>query len=183
MSMRDSMMAALQLRMQQQQQQDQTALANAAQQPIPGLTGPTSSGQIPGQPPLVGMAPPQQPLPAPGQALQPFMANGPYGQQAMQLAGMRQNMFAPGQMPHGTQFTGNADPRLQQLGLTMEQAQQIPMLGAYGSGGLRDAFQQRFPGGGGGILGGMLGRSGNHMVQQPHGLLDGGKGSYRPGGK
>lgn len=35
----------------------------------------------------VGMAPPQQPLPQ-GQALQPFMASGPYGQQALQLAGL-----------------------------------------------------------------------------------------------
>jgi hypothetical protein len=63
MSLRDQMMAALQLRMQQQQQADQSALAAAQHQPIPGLTGPTSSGGIPGQP-TVGMAPPQQPLPS-----------------------------------------------------------------------------------------------------------------------
>lgn len=87
MSMRDSMMAALRLLQQQQQQQDQATLANAARQPIPGFTGPAGSGAgIPGG--GVGMAPPQQPLPAPGQALQPFMATGPYGQQALQLAGL-----------------------------------------------------------------------------------------------
>jgi hypothetical protein len=174
MSLRDSMMARFAQLQEEQRQRDQAALATAASQPIPGLTGPTSSGQIPGAaPPTVGMAPPQQPLP-PGQALQPFMAAGPYGQQAMNLAGVKPSMFAPGQMPHGTQFTGN------QLGLTTDQ---IPMLGAYGPGGLREVFQQRFPNGGGGILGGMFGRSGNHMVQQPPGLLDGGKGRYRPGGK
>jgi hypothetical protein len=69
----------------QQQQQSQQTLANAARQPIPGLTGPTTQGGIPGQP-TVGMAPPQQPLPAPPP--QPFMASGPYGQQAAQLAGL-----------------------------------------------------------------------------------------------
>lgn len=91
MSLRDSMMARFQQLMQERQAQDQATLANAAQQPIPGLTGPTTPGQIPGvigmAPPGVGMAPPQQPLPG-GQALQPFMANGPYGQQALQLAGL-----------------------------------------------------------------------------------------------
>jgi hypothetical protein len=169
MSIRDSMMARFQQLQEEQRQRDQAALSTAASQPIPGLTGPTSSGQIP-----VGMAPPQQPLPPPMPGTtHPSMASGPYGQQAMQMAGVQPTMFAPGQMPHGTQFTGN------QLGLT---ADQIPMLGAYGAGGLRGAFQQRFPGGGGGILGGMFGRSGNHMVQQPIGLL-GGKGAYRPGGK
>jgi hypothetical protein len=87
MSLRDQMMAALQLRMQQQQQQDASALANAQHQPIPGLTGPTSSGGIPGQP-TVGMAPPQQPLPSPGMGTHMFQPAGPYGQQAAQMAGL-----------------------------------------------------------------------------------------------
>lgn len=81
--MRDSMMAALALRMQQQEQQDQSALANAARQPIPGMTGPVTPM------PTVGMAPPQQPpLPSPIQQPQPFMASGPFGQQAMRMAGL-----------------------------------------------------------------------------------------------
>jgi len=65
-----------------QQHQDQY-LATAGQQPIPGLTGPTNSGAsvLP-----VGMAPPNPQIQGP--APQPFMASGPYGQQAMQLAGL-----------------------------------------------------------------------------------------------
>lgn len=82
----------------QQQQQYAGVLGNAAQQPIPGFTGPAGSGAGIPTPGGVGMAPPQQPLPGgtptmgnhmmPGQALQPFMASGPYGQQAMQMAGL-----------------------------------------------------------------------------------------------
>jgi hypothetical protein len=90
MSLRDSMMARLQQMMQQRQQQDATALETARTQPIPGFTGPTSTGQIPG----VGMAPPQQPIP--GVPPQPFLASGPYGQQALQLSGLLGNHMMPG---------------------------------------------------------------------------------------
>jgi hypothetical protein len=177
MSLRDSMMARFAQLQQEQRDRDAAALETARTQPIPGLTGPPQGGaNIPG----VGMAPPQQqlPPPLPGTA-HPSMDSGPYGQQAMQMAGVRPTMFAPGQMPHGTQYLGDADPRLQ--GMTMDHARQIPMLGAYGPGGLREIMQQRFPDGRGGLLGGMVGRTGNHMVQ-PTGLL-GGKSAYRPGGK
>lgn len=87
------MRAALAQILAQQRQQDQSRLLAAGQQPIPGFTGPAQPGvEIPGMPigmparPPVGMAPPQQQLPPPQQ--QPFMASGPYGQQAMQMAGL-----------------------------------------------------------------------------------------------
>jgi hypothetical protein len=94
MSLRDSMMARFAQLQQEQQARDAAALEAARTQPIPGLTGPTSQGQIPGQiPGQVGMAPPQQPMPQ--QPLQPpqmgnhmFNPVGPYGQQAVQLAGL-----------------------------------------------------------------------------------------------
>jgi hypothetical protein len=127
MSIRSSMMARLQQMQQEQQQRHATALETARTQPIPGFTGPTSTGQIPG----VGMAPPQMP-PMPGTA-HPSMASGPYGQQAMQLAGVRPTMFAPGQMPHGVLGDGGNE--------------------------LRDAFLQRFPNRGG-LLGRFFGTSG-----------------------
>lgn len=87
MSIKDSMWARAQQMMAEQRQQDQAALANAQHQPIPGLTGPTSQGQIPGQVP-VGMAPPQRPIPTPGVPPQAFMDSGPFGRQAMQMAGL-----------------------------------------------------------------------------------------------
>lgn len=70
--------------------------------PIPGLTGPTT--------PMTGMAPPNQQLPNPGipQAPmnpQPFMSNGPYGQQAAQLAGLLGQSQIPTQ-PIGPQAQG-----------------------------------------------------------------------------
>lgn len=77
--------AGLMERFRQMQQQRDTGLVNnAARQPIPGLTGPLGSGAgIPG----FGMAPPQQqPLPAPNMGN--HMLTGPYGQQALQLAGL-----------------------------------------------------------------------------------------------
>jgi hypothetical protein len=89
MSLRDSMMARFAQLQQEQQQRDAAALEAARTQPIPGLTGPTSQGQIPGQiPGQVGMAPPQQPLPGPMMGNHMFNPVGPYGQQAVQLAGL-----------------------------------------------------------------------------------------------
>jgi hypothetical protein len=90
MSLRDSMMARFQQLQQEQQQRDATALETARNQPIPGLTGPTSAGQIPGMapPPGVGMAPPQQPLQPPRMGNHMMQPVGPYGQQAVQLAGL-----------------------------------------------------------------------------------------------
>jgi hypothetical protein len=178
-SMWDQMSQALLEQIRQQQQQDQATLETARTQPIPGFTGPTNTGQIPG----VGMAPTQPPLlpqPLPGTA-HPSMNSGPYGQQAMQLAGVRPTMFAPGQMPHGTRYVGDADPRLQQLGLTMDQARHIPMLGAYGQGGLREAFQQRFPNGSGGLLGRMFNQPASAPPQ--FGLLGGPPKGFRIPGK
>lgn len=52
---------------------------------IPGVNAPVGSGA--GIPGLVGVAPPQSPLPqVPPQNT--FQAAGPYGQQAMQMAGL-----------------------------------------------------------------------------------------------
>jgi hypothetical protein len=56
-----------------------------------------AGGELP-----VGMAPLQQPLPGgspPGQALQPFMTNGPYGLQALRLAGLLGGAGTPGAAP------------------------------------------------------------------------------------
>ncbi len=85
MSIRDSMMARLAQLQQEQQQRDAAALETSRNQPIPGLTGPTSQGQIPVP---VGMAPPQQPLPNPQMGNHMFNPAGPYGQQALHLAGL-----------------------------------------------------------------------------------------------
>jgi hypothetical protein len=79
------MMALIQQRLQEQQQQHASALETARTQPIPGLTGPTT--QMPGQP-TVGMAPPQQPLPMPNAGNHMFTPQGPYANQAMQMAGL-----------------------------------------------------------------------------------------------
>lgn len=117
MSLRDSMMARFQQLMQERQQQDATALENARTQPIPGFTGPPSAGQIPGMapPPGVGMAPPQQPLPG-GQALQPFMTSGPYGQHALQLAGLMSGGIGGGMGNHMLSQPGNIQTQQGLLG-------------------------------------------------------------------
>jgi hypothetical protein len=101
MSLRDSMMARFAQLQQEQQQRDAAALEAARTQPIPGLTGPTSQGQIPGQiPGQVGMAPPQQPMQPPMMGNHMFNPVGPYGQQAVQLAGLlgggQQQLGMPG---------------------------------------------------------------------------------------
>jgi hypothetical protein len=102
MSLRDSMMARFQQLQQEQQQRDASALETARNQPIPGLTGPTTPGQIPGvngAAPPVGMAPPQQQLPPPMMGNHMFQPAGPYGQQAVQLAGLLGGGGAPGGVP------------------------------------------------------------------------------------
>jgi hypothetical protein len=58
----------------------QQGFQGSANVPIPGLTGPRTP--LPGGP----SQPPQQ-IPPPGYT--PFQANGPYGQQAMQMAGLQ----------------------------------------------------------------------------------------------
>lgn len=79
--------------------QSNLMMANAANQPIPGLTGPVSSGAgIPGllsAPPSQGPGLNQIPSPMP-QAHSQFTPSGPFGQQAMQMAGL---LSAPMQTP------------------------------------------------------------------------------------
>lgn len=79
----------------QQQAQDRAVIDQAAISPIPGLTGPVGSGaQIPG---LLGMAPPQTQIPT--AQPQPFQSQGPFGQQAMQMAGLLGRSQIPRQLP------------------------------------------------------------------------------------
>lgn len=86
----DNMFADVMGRVRQvQQQRTSQYLGSAGAQPIPGLTGPVipGAGVIPGQMPPMQMPPMQTPpMQMPGGP--PFMASGPYGQQAMQLAGL-----------------------------------------------------------------------------------------------
>lgn len=63
--------------------------------PIPGLTGPLGNGaQIPGG--GVGIAPPQQQIPYQQMPPSTFQAAGPYGRQAMGLAGLLSANSPPG---------------------------------------------------------------------------------------
>ena len=90
------MSAVIQQLIAQSQAQQQQGLANAARQPIPGFTGPAGTGAgIP-----TGMAPPQQPLPGPTMGNHMFTPQGPYAQQAMQMAGLLGG-GAPMQNPAG----------------------------------------------------------------------------------
>lgn len=77
----------------------------SASQPIPGLTGPVGNGaQIPG---LLGgnlQQPTQGQTPSPMQRM-PMMPNGPYGGQAMALAGLLGRSQIP-QQPGMTQSQG-----------------------------------------------------------------------------
>lgn len=93
----------------QLQQQQQQQMAAAAQQPIPGLTGPRipmgglMPGNMPGsmQPMPVPMGPPITQIPNPQPA--PFAASGPYGEQAMMMAGLlgRRQIPRPPPRYHG----------------------------------------------------------------------------------
>lgn len=86
----------------EQQRQWQQQLASAATQPIPGFTGPaTNTGGIPGM--LPGGPPPPQQIPSPQAPGSPFMAVGPYGQQAQRMAGLLGQVAIPQQPTAGYQ--------------------------------------------------------------------------------
>ena len=87
-----------------QQSPHNAAFNGSANMPIPGLTGPRATP----------MGPPQQPIPGPtmgNHMMQPFQPSGPYGQQALQLAGLLGNPGAVGQSG-----PGNIQTQMQLLG-------------------------------------------------------------------